>query len=82
MSSRLMMANGPDYLAGLARHHAHRRGIVALINTQLIGDSLAHAINVVAPRHVIVGAEFAAAFTAGAAPHRRRRFSVGLMARA
>jgi fatty-acyl-CoA synthase len=59
----LMMANAPDYLAiwlGITR----TGGIVALINTQLIGDSLAHAINVVAPKQVIVGAAFAAAVTA------------------
>ena len=59
----LMMANGPDYLAvwvGITR----TGGIVALINTQLIGDSLAHAINVVAPGQVIVGAEFVATLTA------------------
>jgi fatty-acyl-CoA synthase len=59
----LMMANGPDYLAvwvGITR----TGGIVALINTQLIGDSLAHAINVVAPKQVIIGFGFAAAFTA------------------
>src|SRR6202140_5479683 len=57
----LMMANGPDYLAiwlGITRTGA----IVALINTQLVGDSLVHAVSVVAPKHVIVGAEFAAPF--------------------
>jgi fatty-acyl-CoA synthase len=59
----LMMANGPDYLAiwlGITRTGA----IVALINTQLVGDSLVHAVSVVAPKHVIVGAEFAAPFAA------------------
>ena len=58
-----MMANGPDYLAiwlGITRTGA----IVALINTQLLGDSLVHAVSVVAPKHVIVGAEFAAPFAA------------------
>jgi fatty-acyl-CoA synthase len=59
----LMMANGPDYLAiwlGITR----TGGIVALINTQLVGDSLVHAVSVVAPKQVIVGAEFAPAFAA------------------
>jgi fatty-acyl-CoA synthase len=59
----LMMANCPDYLAawlGITR----AGGIVALVNTRLVGDSLAHAMSVVAPKHVIVGAEFAAAVAA------------------
>jgi len=54
----LMMANGPDYLAiwlGITR----TGGIVALINTELVGDSLVHAVGVVAPKQVIVGAEYA-----------------------
>jgi fatty-acyl-CoA synthase len=54
----LMLGNCPDYLAiwlGITR----TGGIVSLINTQLVGDSLAHALSVVAPRHVIVGAQFA-----------------------
>src|SRR5271163_417129 len=49
----LMMPNCPEYLAiwlGITRVGA----IVALLNTNLVGDSLAHAINVVAPKHVIV----------------------------
>jgi fatty-acyl-CoA synthase len=57
----LMVANAPDYLAiwlGITR----TGGIVALINTALVGDSLVHAVSIVAPKHVIVGAEFAAAF--------------------
>jgi len=59
----LMMANSPDYLAiwlGVTRIGA----IVALVNNQLVGDSLAHAVSVAAPQHVIVGAEFAAAIAA------------------
>ena len=51
----LMMPNCPEYLAiwlGITRVGA----IVALLNTNLVGDSLAHAINVVAPKHVIVDA--------------------------
>lgn len=59
----LMMPNGPDYMAiwlGITRTGA----IVALINTQLVGDSLAHAVSVVTPKHVIIGAAFAGAFAA------------------
>jgi fatty-acyl-CoA synthase len=59
----LMMANCPDYLAiwlGITRSG----GVVALLNTQLSGDALAHAIRIVAPQHVIVGTEFAAALAA------------------
>ena len=52
----LVMLNCPDYLAiwlGITRIG----GIVALINTNLIGNELVHAINLVAPRHLIVGGE-------------------------
>ncbi|MGJ5180734.1 long-chain-acyl-CoA synthetase [Bradyrhizobium oligotrophicum] len=53
----LMMPNCPDYLAawfGISRVG----GVVALINTNLVGPSLAHCINVAMPSHVIVAAEF------------------------
>ena len=56
----LVMANCPDYLAiwlGLS-------GIgvtVALINTNLRGELLAHSMNLVAPRYVIVGATLCSA---------------------
>jgi fatty-acyl-CoA synthase len=52
----LMMPNRPDYLAlwlGITRVG----GVVALLNTNLTGAALAHCINVVNPRHVIVAAE-------------------------
>ncbi len=39
-------------------------GIVALINTNLAGDWLVHAINIVAPKHIIVAAELADALAA------------------
>ncbi len=51
----LLMPNCPEYLAiwlGVTRVG----GVVALINTNLAGDSLAHAINAVDPAHIIVGA--------------------------
>lgn len=51
----LFMHNRPEYLAiwlGIVR----MGGVVALINTNLAGKSLAHCINIVSPRHIIVGA--------------------------
>ena len=57
----LLMRNCPEYLAiwlGITRVG----GIVALLNTNLVGDSLLHAINVAAPKTIIVGAEQVDAF--------------------
>src|ERR1700675_1478844 len=54
----LMMPNRPEYLAvwlGITSVG----GVVALLNTNLIGPSLAHCINVVAPKPLIVGPEVA-----------------------
>ena len=51
----LMMPNRPEYLAawlGIAR----AGGVTALLNTNLSGPALAHCINIVRPRHVIVEA--------------------------
>ena len=48
----LMMPNCPEYLAiwlGIIQ----RGGVVALINTNLVGDALRHAIDIVQPRHLI-----------------------------
>ena len=59
----LMMPNCPEYLAiwlGIIRVG----GVVALINTNLVGDALGHAIGIVRPRQVIVAAEFADAVAA------------------
>jgi fatty-acyl-CoA synthase len=56
----LLMPNRPEYLAiwlGLTRAGA----TVALLNTNLGGSSLAYCIDIVAPKHVIVAAELAAA---------------------
>ena len=56
----LVMANCPDYLAiwlGLSGIGA----TVALINTNLRGELLAHSINLVAPRCVIAGASLSEA---------------------
>ncbi len=57
----LMMPSRPDYLAawlGISRVG----GVVALINTNLVGSSLAHCVNVARPAHVIVSSEFREAY--------------------
>ncbi len=68
----LMMPNRPEYMAlwlGVTRVG----GVVALINSNLTGATLAHCVNVVSPKHVIVAAELlerfetARAFISGAA---------------
>jgi fatty-acyl-CoA synthase len=54
----LMMANCAEYMAiwlGLSRIGA----VVALVNNNLAGDALAHSINIVAPRAIIVGSGLA-----------------------
>jgi fatty-acyl-CoA synthase len=57
----LMMPNRPEYMAiwvGIC----HVGGVVALLNTHLVGRSLAHCIDAVAPRHIIVAPELLDAF--------------------
>ena len=57
----LLMPNRPEYMAiwiGITG----AGGVVALINTNLIGPSLAHCIDIVTPKHIVVAAELAAAF--------------------
>jgi fatty-acyl-CoA synthase len=52
----LMMPNRPEFLAlwlGLTKIG----GVVALLNTNLTGFALAHCINVVTPKHIVVAAE-------------------------
>ena len=52
----LLMPNRPEYLAiwlGISKVGA----VVALLNTNLTGASLAHSINLAASRHIIVAAE-------------------------
>ena len=52
----LLMPNRPEFLAiwiGITRVG----GVVALLNTNLVGKALAHCINVVEPRHIIVDAD-------------------------
>jgi fatty-acyl-CoA synthase len=57
----LFMPSRPDYVAawlGITKVG----GVVALINTKLIGPSLSHCINVAAADHVILAAELADVF--------------------
>ena len=66
----LLMPNRPDYLAawlGISKVG----GVVALINTKLVGTSLAHCINVADADHVILAGELDALFQT-AAPHLNR----------
>jgi len=62
----LMMPNRPEYLViwlGIAR----AGGVTALVNTNLTGASLAHCINIVEPKHIIVAGELWEAFETAAA---------------
>jgi fatty-acyl-CoA synthase len=59
----LLMLNCPDYMAiwlGVTRIG----GIVALVNTNLVGEQLAHSVKIAAPKHVIVGNELVDTFAA------------------
>ncbi|HJX22529.1 MAG TPA: AMP-binding protein, partial [Steroidobacteraceae bacterium] len=57
----LMMPGRPEYLA-LWVGITQVGGVVALLNTNLTGIALAHCINVVKPKHIIVAAELFEAF--------------------
>src|SRR5438876_3267676 len=57
----LFMPNQPDYMA-LWLGVTSVGGVVALLNTNLIGPSLAHCIDIVTPKHIIVASELAAGF--------------------
>lgn len=70
----LIMPNGIDYVAawlGISR----AGGVVALINTKLVGPSLAHCIDVARPSHIIV-AHTLADMLDGVAPHRKTEAKV------
>lgn len=63
----LMMPNRPEYLAawlGIAR----AGGVTALLNTNLTGPALAHCVNIVSPKHIIVEATLLDGFLT-AEPH-------------
>ena len=56
----LFMRNRPEFLViwlGVVR----AGGVCALVNTNLTGQGLAHCLNIVEPKHIIVGADLIAA---------------------
>src|SRR3954451_17590238 len=57
----LLMPNRPEYMAAWIGITS-AGGVAALINTQLVGTALAHCIDIVAPKHVVVAAELANEF--------------------
>jgi fatty-acyl-CoA synthase len=59
----LLMPNRPEYMA-IWLGITSVGGVVALLNTNLAGPSLAHCINIVAPKHVIVAGELMDPLTA------------------
>jgi fatty-acyl-CoA synthase len=54
----LLMANRPEYIV-IWLGITSVGGVVSLLNTNLVGPSLAHCIDAVSPKHLIVAAEFA-----------------------
>jgi fatty-acyl-CoA synthase len=75
----LIMPTRPDYIAawlGISRVG----GVVALINTKLVGQSLAHCVNVAKADHIILADELADAFET-ARPHLARESKVWTDAR-
>ena len=59
----LLMQNRPEFPAawiGVTRVG----GVMALLNTNLVGNSLAHCIDIAAPKHIIVAAELLEPFLA------------------
>jgi fatty-acyl-CoA synthase len=57
----LLMPNRPEYMAAWIGITG-AGGVAALINTNLVGASLAHCIDIVRPQHIIVASELADAF--------------------
>ena len=57
----LLMPNRPEYMAVWLGISAVG-GVVALINTNLRGAALAHCVDIVAPKHLIVAAELGGEF--------------------
>ena len=53
----LLMPNRPEYMAAWIGT-TQAGAAVSLLNTNLVGASLAHCIDVVAPKHIVVAAEF------------------------
>jgi fatty-acyl-CoA synthase len=54
----LLMANQPEYIV-IWLGITSVGGVVSLLNTNLVGPSLAHCIDAVSPKHLIVAAELA-----------------------
>lgn len=52
----LFMLNCPEYVA-IWLGISHTGCVVSLVNSNLTGDALAHAVKIVAPKHVIAGPE-------------------------
>lgn len=70
----LIMPNGLDYVAawlGISRVG----GVVALINTKLVGQSLAHCIDVAKPSHIILAHQLAE-MLASATPHLKTQATI------
>src|SRR5271170_7984453 len=63
----LLMTNRPEYFA-IWLGITSVGGVVALLNTNLVGVSLAHCINTVGSKHLIVAGELVDSFTT-ALPH-------------
>jgi fatty-acyl-CoA synthase len=59
----LLMTNRPEYFA-IWLGITSVGGVVALLNTNLVGPSLAHCVNIVSPKHLIVASEFIDPLTA------------------
>jgi fatty-acyl-CoA synthase len=59
----LLMTNRPEYMA-IWLGITSIGGVVSLLNTNLPGPSLAHCINLVLPKHIIVAAEFSGQWSA------------------
>lgn len=57
----LLMPNRPEYMAAWIGITS-MGGVVALINTNLVGPSLAYCIDIVSPKHIIVASELANPF--------------------
>jgi fatty-acyl-CoA synthase len=72
----LLMPNRPDYLAIWLGITAVG-GVVSLLNTQLRGPALAHGIDIVAPKHVIVAGDLVTAFKTAALNWRPKVWSHG-----
>jgi len=72
----LLMPNRPDYLA-IWLGITSVGGVVSLLNTQLRGQSLAHCIDIVAPRHVIVAGELTDEFRSAALSRQPKIWSHG-----